>query len=366
MTLSVSEVNFPKPEPIGRLTNNDILFGPTIPPIDRLKIFSPEQFENMVREWVSGYLMKKGVYSSVTKCSGAGDMGRDVIARVRSGIWDNFQCKHYNNVLMPSEINSELAKLAYYTSLKLFTLPRKFYFVSPQGAGPSFNSLLENPDELRKQLIENWDKQCKKKIRAKEEVPLTDDLIAHIEAMDFSIFASYDPQQLINEYRQTPEFATRFGGGLQKRRNFNVQIPAGIQNGELVYTSQLFEAYSDYTKTTISEIGDLVDNQELLKHFERQRRGFYSADSLNQFSRDTLPVDTDYFADLKDEFYDGIVDVAEGNYTNGFERVKATTNFAKSLSIDSNPLVGWLKVTDREGICHHLANENRLQWVSRK
>lgn len=366
MSINVSELTFPKPQPLGRLTNNDILFGPPIAPIDRLKTFSPDQFENMIREWVTGFLIKKGVYTSCTKCSGAGDMGRDVIARVDGTTWDNFQCKHYSSVLSPSEMTSELAKLAYYTLLGLFTLPRKFYFVSPMGAGPSFGLLLENPLELKKYLLDNWDKQCKKKIKTKEEVPLSDSLVEHIEKIDFSIFAIYDPQQLIDEYRQTPEFATRFGGGLQKRRDFGIAVPAGIQKKELVYTSQLLEAYSDSTKTTISDVSQLNTNQELQKHFERQRRGFYSADSLNQFSRDTLPADTDYFADLKDEFYDGVIDTVEESFSDGYERVKATTNFAKSLSIDSNPLVNWMKVSDREGICHHLANEKRLQWVKKK
>jgi hypothetical protein len=56
--------------------------------------------------------------------------------------------------------------------------------------------------------------------------------------------------------------------------------------------------------------------------------------------------------------------VAEENYNNGYERVKATTNFAKALIINANPLVNQLRVADREGICHHLANENKLIWVA--
>ena len=363
---TLSELAFPKPKAIGRLTNNDILFGPTIAPIDRLKIFSADNFEDMVREWVSGYMVKRGIYTGFAKCSGGGDMGRDVISRVDSVIWDNYQCKHYNAPLAPSEMNSELGKLVYYTFLKKFTLPRKFYFVSPQGVGPKLNQLLENPNELKQQLINEWDKHCLKKIRTKAEVPLSDDLRKHLEGIDFSLFASYDPQQLIDEYRNTPEYASRFGGGLQKRRDTNFHVPNRVDSKELVYTNQLFQAYSDYTKAPVSEINHIKSNQELLSHFERQRQGFYSADSLNQFSRDTLPADTDYFADLKEEFYNGVLDVVEENHNNGFERVKATTKFAKLLSITSSPLVGWLRVQDREGICHHLANEKRLQWVTKK
>lgn len=362
----LASVDFPKPASIGMLTNQDILFGMPVPAIDRMKIFSPEQFEDMIREWVTGYLIKIGDYKICKKCSGAGDMGRDVIAQVDDKIWDNYQCKHYDDPLAPSEINSELAKLVYYTYEKKYSIPRKYYFVSPKGAGPKFNQYLENPETLKSQLIENWDKQCKDKIKSREEVLLTDELKAHLETIDFSIFESYDPQKLIDEHANTSYHASRFGGGLQKRRDINISIPDGIAVSESIYTTQLFHAYSDHVKTDISEIAHLSGYDELERHFNRQRLGFYSADSLNQFSRDTLPTDTDYFEDLKEEFYTGVVDVAEESYTSGYERVKATTNFAKSLSINANPLVSQLRVADREGICHHLANEKRLIWVAGK
>lgn len=38
--------------------NYDILFGLPIPPIDRLRTFSADQFEDMICEWADGYLKK--------------------------------------------------------------------------------------------------------------------------------------------------------------------------------------------------------------------------------------------------------------------------------------------------------------------
>lgn len=361
--MNITELEYPKPQNGGRLTNNDILFGPPIPAIDRLKIVSPDQFENIIREWVSGFLMKRGDYVSCKKCSGSGDMGRDVIGKVDGVIWDNYQCKHYNSPLAPSEINVEFGKLIYYTYKNQFSLPRKYIFVSPQGAGPKLNQLLDKPDELKKQLIANWEKHCQEEISSKESIPLTEELLKHLNSIDFSIFSAYDPQMLISEHQQTPYYATRFGGGLQKRREHNISVPASIHATELVYTNQLFEAYTDYTKLTITNVEHINDREELVKHFNRQRQSFYSADSLNQFSRDTLPPDTDYFADLKDEFFNGVIDIVDEPYKDGFERLKATTNFAKQIVIDANPLSKQLRISDREGICHHLANENRLRWV---
>ncbi len=365
MELSVSEVDFPRPKSIGTLSNHDVLFGLPIPAIDRMKIFSPDQFEDFVREWVTGYLIKKGTYTLCKKCSGSGDMGRDVIAFVDKTTWDNFQCKHYDSPLMPSAVNSELGKLVYYTHKKIYTLPQQYYFVSPKGVGPKLNNFFENPTALKEQLIQKWDEQCRHKI-SKDEVELTPELRAHLDIIDFSIFSGYDPQQLIDEHHQTPYYSARFGGGLQKQRQVISAAPDGIDKKELVYTNQLFAAYGEFIKKSVTDMGDLKTNEELFNHFLRQRTGFYSADSLNQFSRDTLPPDTDYFEDLKNEFYTGIIDVLNENYTDGYQKVKETTKFAKQISMAGHPLGSQLRVPDREGICHHLANENRIKWVTGK
>jgi hypothetical protein len=97
--------------------NYDILFGIPTPPIDRMRSFSEDQFEDMVYEWVDGYL--KTEYALVYRCGGAGDKGRDVIAYVSEDMnnseWDNYQCKHYNRPLYPGDIWIELGKLCYYT-----------------------------------------------------------------------------------------------------------------------------------------------------------------------------------------------------------------------------------------------------------
>lgn len=364
MALDIDLVDFPPPQNVGRLTNNDVLLGLPIPAIDRLKIFSPDQFEDFIREWVVGYLMKKGTYTSCKKSSGSGDMGRDVIGVVDATTWDNFQCKHYDAPLTPSEINVELGKLVYYTFKGHFTLPRNYYFVAPKGAGPKLNNLLGQPDELKKQLIENWTKHCQTSITTtKEEIALDDDLLAHLNTIDFRIFSCYDPQTIIDEHFTTPYYAARFGGGLRKKREIITATPPAIHADELIYTEQLFKAYSDHTKSPITEFSHLASNAELESHFKRQRLGFYSADSLNQFSRDTLPPGEDHFQDLKNEFHDGLIDIVEDTHKDGYQKIKATTGAAKALIVDSSPLSKALRVADREGICHHLVNESRFKWV---
>ena len=69
----IPEIEFPAPTKIGLLSNSEILSGLPIPPIDRLRTFDANKFEDMIREWVVGYLMKSGEYIDCKKCSGAGD-----------------------------------------------------------------------------------------------------------------------------------------------------------------------------------------------------------------------------------------------------------------------------------------------------
>jgi hypothetical protein len=61
--------------------------------------------------------------------------------------------------------------------------------------------------------------------------------------------------------------------------------------------------------------------------------------------------------------HDGVVDIAEGSHSNGFERLKRTIQAARAIQIDSHPLKECLEGYHRSGVCHQLANENRLTWV---
>ena len=69
------------------------------------------------------------------------------------------------------------------------------------------------------------------------------------------------------------------------------------------------------------------------------------------------------FDALQDEIYHGVIDVCDGKHGNGFERMKATVSHASTIASTSNPLSPTTKTQDRQGICHQLANVDRLTWV---
>lgn len=358
----IPEIEFPAPTKIGLLSNSEIVSGLPIPPIDRLRTFDANKFEDMIREWVVGYLMKNGEYIDCKKCSGAGDKGRDVIAKINQLKWVNFQCKFYSEALAPTDIYKELIKLIHYTFTEQFTIPEKYFFVSPHGAGPKLNGYLENPKELKENLYANWEGHAQ--IGKSTIVELSDELKSFIdEKIDFSIIGCIDPQLLIEQHRQTAYYSSRFGGGLTKRREIIKSAPEEIQNKEQVYTSELFKAYSDYKGSSITQVEHFEDDSRILNHFQRQRVGFYSADSLNQYSRDTLHPDCDYFEDLKDQFYMAIIDTNQNDYNDAFVRVRETISYAQTINITGSPLVTHLRSEDRIGICHHLVNDLKIKWV---
>jgi hypothetical protein len=99
----------------------------------------------------------------------------------------------------------------------------------------------------------------------------------------------------------------------------------------------------------------------LQKHYDRQRVLFYSAESLRNFARDRTPPHT--FGCLQDDIYHGVIDVCEAAYADALERLRATVSTAGRVDVSGNALVGVTRVADKQGICHQLANDDRLTWT---
>lgn len=328
-----------------------------VPAIDLLRIFSPGQWEDFALEWAHSL---KASYHRVERCGGAGDLGRDVVAFVSDDEWHNYQCKHYKDPLQPNQVILELGKLCYYVHEKAFSAPSKYFFVAPQGAGNSLSLLLKKPDELRARLIKDWAAKCEEHITTTKKVPLAGDLRTFVEGFDFSVISYVPPLDLIEQHAQTRWHAARFPGGLPARPP--TEIPdLEDETFESPYIERLLEAYSDHTGATLS-VADLAAHDSLHRHLLRSRERFFHAESLRNFSRDTLPPGQ--FDDLQEEFYDGVIDTVEdAGHPDGFQRVKAATGRAQQLDPTNNALRQVLGVKDKAGICHQLADDDRIKWV---
>ena len=349
----------PHPNPVDPVTADVVGSGEYIPPIERIRLFSPDQWEDFVLEWADSF---RDEYVTIERSGGAGDMGRDVVACCDDSgdVWDNYQCKHYAAALTPTDIWIELGKVIYYSFVGEFTYPRKYQFVAPRGAGNKLSKLLKKPDSLKDGLKKNWAKHCENGIMDSRSIALEGDFLKFLYDANFGIFSALPPLRLIEQHRKTTWHTYRFGGGLPPRPHPD-EPPSEIATTEAKYVRALLDAYGERLAQTIKSADELTSDAELHGHFGRARREFYSAESLKHFSRDTLPPGE--FERLQNEFFDGVIDVVESDHTDGYVRVKAVTKAARELQITSHALVPRLESRDRGGICHQLANDEKVRWI---
>jgi hypothetical protein len=335
---------------------------PGLTPWKVIQTYSPEEWELFIIEWTEGFEPK---YRQVVHLAGAGDKGRDVLGYIgdptdQAAEWDNYQCKHYDHALRPSDVWIELGKLCVYTQRGDYTMPRRYRFVCPCGVGTKLHDLLKKPEELKKQLIANWDKDCKAKISEAAEFPLEDDLKAFVEAFDFGIVWFLTPQEVLNQHERTKYWHRRFKLDPPRRPDYGTP-PDDVQPHELPYTTCLLAAYGDHLKQPIAASADLSQFPPLLSHFRRSRGYFFTAEALARFSRDHFSPGA--FDVIKQHVADAVLDVTQDAHPDGYSCVLKTTEVAAGLPLPDNDLVPYVSPADKKGICHHLANDGKLCWV---
>ncbi len=352
---------FTKPDYKIDLSNAQIISKP-IPPLQLLKVIDGGTFEEMVHEWVYGYLKLK--YEKVCHIGGTGDKGRDVVAYsdYKKDVWDNYQCKHYAQKLSTSEVILEIGKLCYYCYMKEFAPPKKYFFVSQSGVVAKVHDLLKNGVSLRDTLKNKWNRICKSKICFGKKIDLEGSFCGYIDSFDFSMFDYIEPLVFIKQYKETCYYSSRFGG-ISKPRPLPKSPPQKIQESESVYIKKILGAYSEYLKDDINNSKKLDNYPDIKTDFERHRTCFFCAESLKGFSRDIYDPDLNYFEKLKNEIYDGIIDTVEEDADNGFDRLKKVLRRATEIVITNNPLINSAGINDKKGICHHLSNERSdIKW----
>ena len=178
--------------------------GAPIPKVARIRIFSPDEWEEFTEEWANSLSTS---YKKVRRFGGAGDLGVDIAGfATDQGFeddWDNYQCKRYDHPLRPSDIWVEIGKIIYYSFCDEYAPPRKHYFVCSRDIGTRLEKLLNKPAELKRQAEENWTQHCQKGVTTTKEIKLEGKLKKYFDAFDFSIFSSKSHLDLINDHSKT-------------------------------------------------------------------------------------------------------------------------------------------------------------------
>jgi hypothetical protein len=335
---------------------------PGLTPLKLIQTYSPEEWEAFIEEWTEGF---DPAYVQVVRIGGAGDMGRDVIghfepSEVRPRPCDVYQCKHYDHPLTPTDAYLELGKLCVYTQRGDYPLPRRYRFVPPRGIGPKLYNLLNYPDKLRGQLIAHWDQYVTKKVSDSGEFPLIGALKTYVEGFDFTIVSDVTPKEVLTQHQRTRYWHHRFKIDPPVRPQ-PPSVPAAVQPNELAYVSCLIHAYSNHLNRPVV-LSDLDGLPSLLKHFSQARGDFFSAEALNRFSRDNFAAGA--FDAIKKHVYDGVIDITCIAHADGFACLIDVLKQAAALLLPASDLTPYVWPADKKGICHHLANEGSLLWVS--
>ncbi len=358
----LSKFELPAPSPEGKIPSSQkVLTGKQFPPKQHLFVISGDDWEEFLVEWGES---QKTKYHLVTGLGGANDHGVDVACfytdKGFQGEWDNFQCKYYKGApLAPVTAIPEIGKMLWHIHNKNITTPIAYYFFAPKDCGLSLKKLLLDSLKLKKKVFDEWDKWCANSITSTQTVLLKGDFLDFVEQFDFSIFQYKPVLEVIEEHSKTRYYAIRFGGGLKDRPDPD-KPPVNASDIEARYIEQLNEAYTDYKKISAQDL-ELRNHPKLERHFHRQREAFYAAESLRSFARDSVPPGT--FEALQGELLDGVIDTAENDHEDGLKKLKEVMKVSLSVPLDSNGLIQVVKVKDRHGICHQLANKDQLVWV---
>ncbi|MFD5864652.1 ABC-three component system protein [Agromyces sp. NPDC127015] len=333
--------------------------GPPVPPEHRVYFYDPDQWEQFILEWAHSLHPE---YIQVKRIGGSGDQGIDIAGFLSDdhleGEWDCYQAKHYVDALTPATAYAEMLKMFGHVCLDHYTLPRKYFFVAPRGAGPTLNRLISHPTELKEKFLQAISDGTP------QVAGVAIDTLAAVrklaERTDFSMFTATQLTELLTGHAKTRYHAFRFGTALPQRGPVDAP-PAELETSEARYVEELMRVYREATGSADMSVADLPDHADHSSHFQRQRRAFYSAEALRMYARDSVPPGT--FDRLVDHMHEGVIEVAEADYQTGRERLTAVLTQATNVQLDSQRLVEITGPEDRRGVCHHLANDDRLKWV---
>lgn len=329
------------------------------PVIKAVRAYDASEWEIFVSEWRKGL---EGYYE-VKRLGGPGDLGRDVVGLVGpegcEGEWDNFQCKHYERLLAPPQACEDAGKIIFHAFRKEFRPPRRCVFVAPLGPSTKLRDMLLNPSKFREEVIATWNTRVAARLVDGENHILEGDLEDFVRAYDYSTFRYATIEEILDIHRKTGYWASRFNGLLPPPPpGFT---PSIIAASESVYVGQLFDVYSEITNVQIKCEGDLGGHQNCKDDLQKQRVRFYDAEAFSAHYRDQTEPGT--VEDFAEQILDAIDPAISGEVTAQGRMTSALT--AAGTAIPASVLSPQAKIRVKQGVCHQLANVNRVYWKIR-
>lgn len=145
--------------------------------------------------------------------------------------------------------------------------------------------------------------------------------------------------------------------------------PKQLDKGELTYTNKLFEAYASAENRKMLSKSEIETIPKYKKDFNRRREDYYAAESVRRGARDAFSnISPDPFEVLKEETYNGIVDIYEDDHLHGLARLRKVMSHVTTINIDAcifSKIPNVIGQKEKKGVCHLLINDGVLKgWVN--
>lgn len=335
------------------------LVGAPVSAKARIAFYSSDEWEEFIYEWAHGLEQS---YVQIKRFGGPGDKGADIAAfKTERGLedaWDCYQGKHYAKPLALSDATPEMLKVFLAVIDGHFVMPNSYQFLAPHGCGTALNKMLSQPTKLKQAFLD----------KLVEGQPLVGGLDASrlaqvrnlAEATDFIMFKSVELAEALVTHSKTPWHTARFAMALTPRPPHEPP-PVDYASHEMRYVEQLLGVYREKHPKETLNVDTLATSASVGEHFQRQRETFYKAESLRVYARDSVPPGT--FDKLQDDIHSGVVDTAESEHGTGFGRLTSVLSVSGQLDLSRHTLIAVTEIDDRKGICHQLANADRLTWL---
>ncbi|MFE5613966.1 ABC-three component system protein [Streptomyces sp. NPDC056470] len=335
------------------------LHFPTLPsPKKQVFDYGPNEFEEFVEEWVPALNTR---YVRVERHGGTGDHGVDVAAyltpQAMEGEWHNYQCKHYGDALTWSKAAPEIRKLFASVVQKRYTLPSRYIFAAPI-IGRSLVKQFARPSDTRAKFLAELS-STKDPVITSLSSAERESVVSLAQSTDFSMFEPVNMDEMLDLHKTTRHWADRFTQPLPPRPQI-MNPPDEHTPLEARYIQKLLDAYREEWGEETDTLERVAENEDARDHLNRQREAFYSAESLRVFARDATPEG--HFEAVLDDIHAIVVEVARGRHPSALERLQAVLVTAGHVALTETILAKQVRPLDRKGVCHHLANDDRLTW----
>jgi hypothetical protein len=216
--------------------------------------------------------------------------------------------------------------------------------------------MLLNPSKFRDEVISTWDTRVAGHVIDGATHPLTGDLAEYVNNYNFATFGYATVDEIIDAHRRTAFWAERFGGLLPPPNPG--KAPAAVMPHENVYVGKLLAVYAEAASAQIALVSDLDSHPEWKDDLQKQRVRFFDAEAFMATYRDqTEPGTTESFAD---QIFDAIEPSLSVPGTGLSRLTMALTTAAQTTP--ASVLAPQAKVRVKQGVCHQLANHDRVTW----